>query len=73
MLKWVAQSVFHNFAAKELERIIRIADIDFSVDYVLRTAKTIATVRIKFPANQIVGAVAHCTQTIICDVSHVTY
>lgn len=36
---------------KELERIIRIADIDLSVDSVLRTAKTIATVRIKLPNN----------------------
>ena len=36
---------------KELERIIRIANIDLSVDSVLRTAKTIATVRIKLPNN----------------------
>ncbi|MDD6738077.1 MAG: hypothetical protein PUE03_07875 [Prevotella sp.] len=36
---------------KELERIIRIAKIDLSVDSVLRIAKTIATVRINLPTN----------------------
>ena len=36
---------------KELERIIRIAKIDLSVDSVLRIAKTIATVRINLPNN----------------------
>ena len=36
---------------KELERIIRIAKIDLSVDSVLGIAKTIATVRINLPNN----------------------
>ncbi len=36
---------------KELERTIRIANIDLSVDAVLRIAKTIATVRINLPTN----------------------
>ena len=40
-----------NKVYKELERIIRIAKIDLSVDSVLRIAKTIATVRINLPNN----------------------
>ena len=36
---------------KELERIIRIAGIDLSVDAVLKIAKTIATIRINMPNN----------------------
>ena len=39
---------------KELERIIRIAKVDLSVDSVLRIAKTIATVRINLPNNETV-------------------
>lgn len=36
---------------KELERIIKLAKIDISVDSVLKIAKTIATIRIKMPNN----------------------
>lgn len=36
---------------KELERIIKLAKIDLSVDAVLRIAKTIATIRINMPIN----------------------
>ena len=36
---------------KELERIIKKADMDMSVDKVLDIAKTITTVRVKMPQN----------------------
>lgn len=36
---------------KELERIIKLAKIDKSVDAVLKIAKTIATIRINMPSS----------------------
>lgn len=36
---------------KELERIIKLAKINLSVDAVLRIAKTVATIKIKMPIN----------------------
>ena len=49
---------------KELERIIRIAKIDLSVDSVLGIAKTIATVGINLPNN---GTVMQQTRLLTPD------
>lgn len=37
---------------KELERIIKLAGIKMSVDEVIKTAKTIVTIKVKLPENR---------------------
>ena len=52
---------------KELERRLKVSDINMSVDKVLALAKTITTIQIKLPLNKDVY-----TQTMLMDRHHLT-